>query len=116
VVNIGPLDTPDVVGEYQVVDTVGLGEVIKNYKSTISIFSSSPLLFQISNLSSIDTLKAFFTFDSTGYVEVNYNPATRMMINGSGNYHCYKTHFNLVYHIEPPVEGELHRATFTKIN
>jgi len=113
-VKIGPLEIQDVVGDYHVDDTVGYGEEIKSYKSTISEFNDTSLL--IINLNSIDTLKAIITFDSTGYVEINDTPAARTVISGTGNFHCYKTQFSLSYYIEPPVEGEHHRATFTKIN
>ena len=113
-VYVGPLTIDDVVGDYRVEDTTGLGENIKKYESKISVFPNSTLLLQINNLN--DRLMAFFTFDSTGFVGVDYTPNDTTLITGSGNFGCEKTHFKLEYYIKPPHEGEHHKATFTKIN
>jgi len=113
VVNISPLQLQDVTAEYMAVDTTGLNNPIISYKSTISIFSSSPLLLKINNLN--NKYEAFFTFDSTGNLEVNFD-ANDILIVGTGQYQCDKTFFNLKYYIDSSNVVEHHKATFTKIN
>lgn len=111
VVNIAPLDFLEVIGEYQAIDTIGPNEAIIKYQSTVSISSSSPLILKIEKLG--DSLTAFFSFDSTGFLHVNYN-VNDTLIEGIGQYSCDKTKFNLDYYHDTRNFVVQHKATFIK--
>ncbi len=111
VVNISPLESQDIVGSYQVVDTIRPDNFIMNYKATISKYSSSPLLLKINYLK--DSIMAFITFDSIGNLTVNYNNNDTLVM-GAGRFHCHKTSFRLEYYVNPPQHNEIHKATFFK--
>jgi hypothetical protein len=111
---VEPLVSADYAGTYNVSDTiVPLGGVPSVYVSTVVVRSAYPQWIEILNFNNFgQDFKAYFTHDSSGTIQVNYD-LSDTVISGNGFTYCDKTGFRLIYNIDiAGNDTEFHRSTF----
>jgi len=111
---VEPLVSADYAGTYNVSDTiVPMGGVPSVYVSTVVVRSAYPQWIEIMNFNNFGPdFKAYFTHDSSGTIQVNYD-LNDTVISGNGFTYCDKTGFRLLYSVAiTGIDTEYHRSTF----